>query len=466
MLRGVAVRLRRADDRPGDRAQPGRRPTATRRCATPRSLAAIADPAFQTELGRFNLEINVAAAPAGGRRVRRASRTTLAASLNDAEADAAEVGAHMVMIGILPTLLPEHLDRRVHQRQPALRAARRADPRRPRRGPAHRHRRGASSWRSTPTRSRRRPPARACSSTCRSRPTTSPRTGTRRRRWPASRSRSAPTRRSSSARSCGARPASPLFMQATDTRAGGAEDPGGATAGLVRRALDHLVFDLFEENVRYFPALLPDHRRRGPARRCWRPGGRPRLQELRLHNGTVYRWNRPVYDVVDGRAAPAGGEPGAAGRSDRGRHPRQRARFYFGALRCSPRGAAGVDADVVRRRGGELHARRAQDGIDALLYWPGLRRGPGRPSWCCAACCRSPTRDCSGGASTTSSVSACSGSSSDAASPSSNGAAWQAATVRRLEGRGDTRLEALRRMTQRYVELMHTNEPVHTWPLD
>ena len=25
----------------------------------------------------------------------------------------------------------------------------------------------------------------------------------------------------------------------------------------------------------------------------------PYLGELRLHNGTVYRWNRPVYDVVD-----------------------------------------------------------------------------------------------------------------------------------------------------------------------
>ena len=25
------------------------------------------------------------------------------------------------------------------------------------------------------------------------------------------------------------------------------------------------------------------------------------MSELRLHNGTVYRWNRPVYDVVKGR---------------------------------------------------------------------------------------------------------------------------------------------------------------------
>ena len=30
-------------------------------------------------------------------------------------------------------------------------------------------------------------------------------------------------------------------------------------------------------------------------------GDTPELSELRLHNGTVYRWNRPIYAVVKGR---------------------------------------------------------------------------------------------------------------------------------------------------------------------
>jgi len=45
------------------------------------------------------------------------------------------------------------------------------------------------------------------------------------------------------------------------------------------------------------------------------------------------------------------------------------------------------------------------------------------------------------------------------------GASWQMATTAALtEDRGIGREEALRLMTQRYIEHMHTNAPVHTWP--
>ena len=45
------------------------------------------------------------------------------------------------------------------------------------------------------------------------------------------------------------------------------------------------------------------------------------------------------------------------------------------------------------------------------------------------------------------------------------GAAWQIATVDRLSaGTGMDRREALRQMTLRYIEHMHSNEPVHSWP--
>jgi hypothetical protein len=48
-----------------------------------------------------------------------------------------------------------------------------------------------------------------------------------------------------------------------------------------------------------------------------------------------------------------------------------------------------------------------------------------------------------------------------------NGAAWQLAMVDRLSANNGTdRREALRQMTLRYIERMHSNEPVHSWSVD
>jgi hypothetical protein len=47
-----------------------------------------------------------------------------------------------------------------------------------------------------------------------------------------------------------------------------------------------------------------------------------------------------------------------------------------------------------------------------------------------------------------------------------NGAAWQAATFHHLYGeRKLDRMDALRELTLRYRELMHSNVPVHEWPV-
>src|SRR6476646_3392351 len=71
------------------------------------ALAAIADPDFQTELGSFNLEINVPPKQLKDRGFSEFEQG-VRSSLNHAEAEASRVGAHMVMIGILPTLSAGH----------------------------------------------------------------------------------------------------------------------------------------------------------------------------------------------------------------------------------------------------------------------------------------------------------------------------------------------------------------------
>ena len=71
-------------------------------------LAVIANEDFQTELGQFNIEINVRPRSLIGTAATELE-AELRASLNAAEERSRAIGAHIVMIGMLPTLTPEHL---------------------------------------------------------------------------------------------------------------------------------------------------------------------------------------------------------------------------------------------------------------------------------------------------------------------------------------------------------------------
>ncbi len=72
------------------------------------ALAVIDDPDFVTELGQWNIEINVAPRRLAGGGI-TAFEETVRRSLNQAEEKAREVGAHMVINGILPTLRTKHI---------------------------------------------------------------------------------------------------------------------------------------------------------------------------------------------------------------------------------------------------------------------------------------------------------------------------------------------------------------------
>src|SRR5689334_14201006 len=67
------------------------------------ALAAIASPAWDTEVGQFNLETNVLPRMLDGESLDKLE-TELLADLNAADGSARTVGSHQVMVGILPTL--------------------------------------------------------------------------------------------------------------------------------------------------------------------------------------------------------------------------------------------------------------------------------------------------------------------------------------------------------------------------
>ncbi len=219
--------------------------------------------------------------------------------------------------------------------------------------------------------------------------------------------------------------------------------------------------ELFDDAVRDFPPLLPTVDAEDPDT-ALEAGRVPGLRELRLHNGTVWRWNRPVYDVqsghpqlrIENRVLPSG--PTAVDMI-------ANAAYYYGLLRGV------VDSDpapweqepfAVAEQ--NLH-RAARDGLAAQLTWRGadypadrLTREvllPAAAAGLDAWGVDSDDRDRYLGV-----IEA-------RVRCGRTGAAWQIDTVHRLQERGLERIAALHEMTRRYVEHAHTGAPVHEWPL-
>jgi len=248
-----------------------------------------------------------------------------------------------------------------------------------------------------------------------------------------------------------------LFEQATDTRPEELKQQGVRPRVWFGERWITSVFDLFEENIRYFPALLPICEDEDP-RAVLEGGSAPRLDEMTLHNGTIYRWNRPVYAAADGkphlrvenRVLPAG--PSVADTV-------ANAAFYYGLVRALADARRPIWTQMSFATAADnLHAA-AQHGLDAQLYWPGAGEAPaaelvlrrllplardGLAQWGVNAAQADRLL----------------GIIEQRCLTGQNGAAWQIASA----GAEPDRREALRLMTQSYIEHMHENKPVHTWP--
>jgi gamma-glutamylcysteine synthetase len=254
----------------------------------------------------------------------------------------------------------------------------------------------------------------------------------------------------------------PLFQQATDTRPEELQIQGVRPRVWFGERWITSVFDLFEENLNYFPSLLPLLDPGDPVAEL-DSGATPALAELTLHNGTVYRWNRPVYAVEDGephlrvenRVLPAG--PTVTDII-------ANAAFYYGLVNMLAESERPIWTQMSFAAARDNLMEAARHGIEASVYWPGLGEVPvaeltlrrllplareGLQRWQVdrAQADRMLTvieERCLTGR---------------------TGATWQTETVHRLQGRnGLDRDTALREMTQHYLALMRMGDPVHTWP--
>ena len=342
-------------------------------------LDAIADPAWDTELGQFNLEINVPPRPLAGAATAELE-AEIRASLNAADSKARQAGSRLVMVGILPTLGEQDVHEgtlSANERYKVLNeqifAARGEDLRIAIDGPEPLLTHAGSIT-----------PEAACTSV-QLHVQVSPAAFAS--YWNAAQA------------IAGAQVAlaanSPylfgrqlwqetriiLFEQATDTRPDELKTQGVRPRVWFGERWITSVFDLFEENLRYFPALLPICEDDDPEATL--DGGEcPQLAEMNLHNGTIYRWNRPVYAAAGGRPHLRVENRVLPAWPDRGRRAGQRRVLLRAGPRAGRGAATGLDADVVRHRGREPAGGGPQRaGRPAVLARPGrsARRGTGAP---------------------------------------------------------------------------------------
>jgi hypothetical protein len=423
-------------------------------------LDLIADEDFQTELAQFNIEINIAPQKIEGDVFSRLEQE-VRSSLNHADDMSDQAGADVVMIGILPTLRPEHLSLETLSANPRyalineqIFAARGEDLQIAIDGVDR-----LNTFADTIA------PEAACTSV-QLHLQVNPETFAA--HWNASQA-IAGVQLALGANSpfffgkeLWRETRIALFEQATDTRPDELKAQGVRPRVWFGERWITSIFDLFEENVRYFPSLLPICDEEDPVEVLER-GDVPKLAELRLHNGTIYRWNRPVYDVVRGRphlrvenrCLPAG--PTVV-------DVLANAALYYGLVKVLGEADRPVWSQMSSSAAEENFHAGARDGIDAKIYWPGVGEVPatelvlrrllpiahqGLEEWGVATADKDrllgiiEARCLSG----------------------RNGAGWQAAAFRRFHDDHD-RPEALREMMRTYVTHMHSNEPVHTWPLD
>jgi gamma-glutamyl:cysteine ligase YbdK (ATP-grasp superfamily) len=422
-------------------------------------LAAIADPAYQTELGAYNIELNVPPRPL----VQLAGlESELRHSLNVAQQRTARRGAQIIMIGILPTLMPEHLAREdwmsASTRYKALNdeifAARGEDLQLEINGVER-----LSTFSSTLA------PESACTSVqlhVQVAPQEFPAA------WNAAQVLAGPQVALGAnspyffGHELWRETRTELFVQSTDTRPQELRNQGVRPRVWFGERWITSIFDLFEENVRYFPSLLPECTDEDPVAEL-AAGRVPLLQELRLHNGTVYRWNRPVYAIskgkphlrVENRVLPAG--PTVV-------DVVANAAFFHGALRSLARDERPVWSKMSFAAAEENFTECCKHGLESTVYWPGLgqtsieelvlrRLLPLAYEGLTSAGMPAADRD------------RYLGIIESRVKTGRNGASWQVQAVKALQERGLDRREALTAMLKAYADGMHANVPVHTWPL-
>jgi len=252
-----------------------------------------------------------------------------------------------------------------------------------------------------------------------------------------------------------------LFKQAVDSRPRDARIDQPSRVSFGADWIDG-PFELFRDSVARHPVLLPILDGEDPTEVA-RSGGVPRLGELRLHQGTIWSWNRAIYDPADAghlrvelRALPSG--PTVA---DMVANTAFHLGLAFDVARELENGRPATRFEDVHHD----FYRAAREGLDAEMLPPGA--APGEPPGAVRAFGEALLARAQRG------LDAAGVERSDSAPRlgvierrlrrGATGARWQRSALRAAE-RERPRAQALGAMFERYRQHANEGAPVADWP--
>lgn len=251
-----------------------------------------------------------------------------------------------------------------------------------------------------------------------------------------------------------------LFQQAVETRTSANQLRNQQPRVFFgNRWIQHSIAELFKDNIARFPVILtkevPDS-----SMAQFLSGQAPSLAALRLHNSTVYNWNRPCYGILDGQAhlriecryIPSG--PTALD---------EMANFalWLGLMQGMPEKYKDFHRRVSFRSAKDNFMRAARIGINAMMDWFGEAVSPVRlfeKELLLAAregLSRSGIND--------QDADRLLGVVEQRIHKRQTGARWQIRNFRKLQDRFGSAV-ALTELTKMMYEHQQTEQPVHEWP--
>lgn len=162
----------------------------------------------------------------------------------------------------------------------------------------------------------------------------------------------------------------PLFQQSVDTRRASSHMRERAPrVSFGQQWVDHSILELIQEDLARFRVLIGTPSEED-ALRLLEQGRLPELQALRLHTGTVYRWNRGCFGIgggkahirIENRVLPAG--PSVVDEV-------ANAAFFLGLLRGGQHAYGDITHKMPFHNAETNFLAAAQRGLDAQFTWLG-----------------------------------------------------------------------------------------------